>query len=400
MTLCEKGHVGGEQSSRNWGWCRKMGRDPREIPLSIEALRLWSGMNARIGLETGFRTTGILYLAESEAQMADRAAWLDYARPYQLDSRAIGPAEVDALLPGNTRPYVGAVYTASDGRAEPQKAAPAIAAAARAKGAIVLQNCAVRGVETAGGRVSAVVTERGRIVTSQVVVAGGAWSRLFTLPLGLRLPQLKVRSTVLRTAPVEGGPTTAGWTNAVAWRKRLDGGYSLANGHGGIADIVPDSFRFFLDFLPALRAEWNSLHLRLGARFVEEFLNWRPAALDEVSPYERVRVLDPEPDMKGSLAAKKAFDANFPQLAGARVEQHWAGMIDATPDAVPVISSIDTMPGLFVATGFSGHGFGIGPGAGRLMAELVRGVTPVVDPTPFRFSRFTDGSKPRPIAGL
>ena len=70
MALCEKGHIAGEQSSRNWGWCRKMGRDPREIPLIIESLRLWQGMNERVEAETGFRTCGIMYLAETAADLA------------------------------------------------------------------------------------------------------------------------------------------------------------------------------------------------------------------------------------------------------------------------------------------------------------------------------------------
>src|SRR5581483_2290577 len=61
VVLCEKGEIGGEQSSRNWGWVRKMGRDPRELPLIIESLRLWEGLNARIGGESGFRRAGILY---------------------------------------------------------------------------------------------------------------------------------------------------------------------------------------------------------------------------------------------------------------------------------------------------------------------------------------------------
>ena len=65
VVLCEKGHIAGEQSSRNWGWCRKMGRDAREIPLAIESLRLWRGMNERIGRETGFRRCGIVYLCET-----------------------------------------------------------------------------------------------------------------------------------------------------------------------------------------------------------------------------------------------------------------------------------------------------------------------------------------------
>jgi glycine/D-amino acid oxidase-like deaminating enzyme len=65
VTLCEKGRIAGEQSSRNWGWCRTMGRDSAEIPLSIESLRMWAAMNQEVGAETGFRSSGIIYLCES-----------------------------------------------------------------------------------------------------------------------------------------------------------------------------------------------------------------------------------------------------------------------------------------------------------------------------------------------
>src|SRR4051794_7337065 len=129
VALCEKGHIAGEQSSRNWGWCRKMVRDPRELPLIIESLRLWQGMNERVESETGFRTCGIMYLCESSDELDRVAGWLDHAREYQLDTRAIDAAEVQRLMPGTAKPWAGALYTASDGKAEPQKAAPAIAEA-------------------------------------------------------------------------------------------------------------------------------------------------------------------------------------------------------------------------------------------------------------------------------
>ena len=206
VTLCEKGHIGGEQSSRNWGWVRKQGRDSREIPLIIESLRLWEGLNEAVEGETGFRRTGILYAIENDQDLAEREAWLGLAQPYQLDSRLLGSDELAELLPGTQRRFKGALYTASDGRAEPQKAAPAIATATRREGGKVLTNCAVRGIETSGGRVSSVVTEKGRIACSSVVLAGGAWSRLFSGSLGIRLPQLKVLSSVLRTEPIEDGP--------------------------------------------------------------------------------------------------------------------------------------------------------------------------------------------------
>ena len=162
VALCEKGHIAGEQSSRNWGWCRKMARDPREIPLVIESLRLWERMNETAEAETGFRTCGIMYLGETETDLARLEAWLEHARQYQLDTRVIGGAEVAERLLGSRRN--GPVRftrraTARASRNWPRPPSPA--RARRAGAANILTNCAVRGVETAGGRVSAVVTERG-----------------------------------------------------------------------------------------------------------------------------------------------------------------------------------------------------------------------------------------------
>lgn len=400
VVLCEKGHIAGEQSSRNWGWCRKQGRDPREIPLIIEAMRQWPGMNERVGGETGFRQTGILYLGADAADMARYEEWLGHAQPYQIDSRLLSPDEIAGLMPQTSRRWAGGLFTASDGRAEPQKAAPAIAAGARRRGATVLTGCAVRGIETSGGRVSAAITERGPIACGSVVLAGGAWSSLFCRSVGVRLPQLKVLASVQRTVPVEKGPESAAYGPDFALRKRLDGGYTVAPGGTTIVDIVPDSFRFFADFLPVLRLEWRGLRFRVGRRFVEEFRLPQRWALDAPSPFEQVRVLDPEPATGLLDAAMRNLARDFPMFHGVGVAERWAGLIDATPDAVPVISGIDALPGLFVATGFSGHGFGIGPGAGRLMAELVMDGPTVVDPTPFRFSRFIDGSRPQPMTGL
>src|SRR6476660_7272655 len=87
VVLCEKGHIAGEQSSRNWGWCRKMARDPRELPLIIESMRLWEGMNEMTGAETGFRRAGIAYLMDSEAELERYEPWLDEAKLYQLDTK-------------------------------------------------------------------------------------------------------------------------------------------------------------------------------------------------------------------------------------------------------------------------------------------------------------------------
>ena len=399
VVLCEKGALAGEQSSRNWGWVRKMGRDPRELPLIIESMRIWERLQQETS-DLGFRRSGIVYLCETARELERRTAWLGHAKEYQLDSRLIEGAEIARVLPGAKGTWLGALYTPSDGLAEPQKAVPALARRARAAGATIVTGCAVRGIEMKGGRVATAVTERGVIACSAIVLAGGAWSSLFCRSLGLTLPQLKVLASVMRLDGVSGAPETAALGAGFAFRKRLDGGYTVANSTGSIADIVPDSFRFFRKFLPLLAAEWRDTPLRFGHRFFEE---WRQPShwhLDETTPFERTRTLDPQPSRSQLEAASRNLKAAFPAFAAAKVRQNWAGYIDATPDAIPVISQVETMLGLFIATGFSGHGFGIGPGAGRLMADLVSGDTPIVDPSAFRLSRFSDGSKIEVHTGL
>ena len=394
VVVCEKGRVGAEQSGRNWGWTRVMGRDEREIPLGMESMRIWRQMDRMIEAPTGFTQCGIAYLCETDKAVAAHEGWLEKARPYQVESRMIDADAVRALYPGLAVPTKGALYTPGDGRAEPQKAAPAIAGAVRRLGGVVLEQCAVRGVETKGGRVSGVVTEKGPIACDSVVLAGGAWSRLFAGNLDIDLPQLKVLASVFRTEPVPGGPETSVGGLPFSIRRRADGGYNIARRNNSLSEITPDSFRLFSQFLPSYRKSWREvkLRLRLGGRFREEWRTKRRWKLDETTAFEQVRILDPVPDDRGIASAEAELAALFPAFKGMKVAQTWGGLMDVTPDAVPVIGPVDSLPGFFIATGFSGHGFGLGPGAGRLMAELVAGDTPVVDPTPFRFGRFADGS--------
>ena len=400
VVLCEKHEIACEQSSRNWGWCRQMGRDPRELPLIAKSLDLWRGMNARIGAETGYRQPGILYLAKTAEEAAKRQAWLKIAGNNKVAARVIGSNEAATLMPGASVRWDSALYTPTDGRAEPQLAAPAIARGAAKAGATILTHCAVRGIEKTGGRVSGVVTERGPIACQGVLLAGGAWSRKFARNLGIPLPQLGFVNSVLRTAPIDAGFECAGAAAEFAIRKRLDGGFTVAHRHLSVADIVPDSFRLLPAFWPALKLDWQGLKLRFGRGFMEEARLPRRWRLDQQSPMEMIRVLNPLPVEPILDAAFESLKAHFPKFEGARIAERWAGLIDATPDSVPIISSVEQVPGFFLATGFSGHGFGLGPGAGRLAADLITGQPPIVDPAPFRYSRFFDGSRPRPMTGL
>ncbi len=400
VVLLEKGIVAGEQSSRNWGWCRQMGRDPRELPLILESLKLWRGMNDRVGAETGYRQAGIIYLADTDADMATKEKWYsENAKTYGLDTKLVSGAEADVLQPGSTRPWKGALYTSADGRAEPFLAVPAMARAAQKLGVKIFQGCAVRGVETSAGRASAVVTEKGVIACEHVVLAGGAWSRRFLHNLGIEFPQLTVIGSVMRTAALETGLEKACSGGNFSFRKRLDGGYTVTHRHQSMADILPDSFRLFFQYLPALMMDWKGLRLRLGKRFIDEARLKRKWRLDERSPFEEVRMLDPEPSRATLDEAEDSLKSYYPVFRDMQVVERWGGVIDTTPDVVPVISPLAQISGLFLASGFSGHGFGLGPGAGKLMAQMLVGETPCVDPAPFRYGRYFDGSNPKPVTG-
>ena len=127
VTLCEKGRIAGEQSSRNWGWVRQQGRDPAELPIMIEAMRIWKSLAQEFGESLGFRQDGALYLAKSEAEMAGFAAWLPYAQAHGLDTHLLTKGQVTARLKGAADLWCGGLITPSDARAEPFVAVPILA---------------------------------------------------------------------------------------------------------------------------------------------------------------------------------------------------------------------------------------------------------------------------------
>ncbi|MGI9366098.1 MAG: NAD(P)/FAD-dependent oxidoreductase [Rhizobiaceae bacterium] len=385
----EKGIIAGEQSSRNWGWVRQMGRDPRELPLMQVSMQQWRQMHQRVGEDTGFRESGIAYLCEDKGRLFNRRQWYENnVGEYGLSSRMISTDEAKSLIPGSVQNWVGGLYTADDGRAEPTLAVPAMARAAQRLGTSVYQNCAVRALVRKAGKVCGLVTEHGEVNCNTVVLAGGAWSRRFCLNEGIELPQLSVINSVMRTDPLDAGISTSIAAKDFAIRKRQDEGYTIAHARLSVADITPDSFRLLRKFWPTLKEEWKDFHYRLSYRFLEEYHLPDAWNADQISPFENTRILNPSPSPAILRKAMAALTKALPVFTNAVIAEKWAGAIDVTPDAVPVISPVPEVTGLFMATGFSGHGFGLGPGAGKLMADLVCGDSPCVDTHPFRFDRF------------
>ncbi len=387
VLVCEKGRIAGEQSSRNWGWIRKQNRDFRELALTIEAHRRWHEIVPTLDEDIGFTVGGVTSLAQDDEEMAARVAWAEEAKTWQLDTRVISAEEAATMTGRSDRLFKGGITTPSDARAEPWKAVPAIARAARALGADIREDNAVRAIEREGGKISGVVTEHGRVRCRAVVVAGGVWSRPFLENAGLSLPQLGVKSSVLRTTAAPKFSESAFGTKDASIRPRADGGYSIARSGAATFDIIPAAFAHFGAFWPTLKANWRIMTFRFGPAFFHALgeRRWTP---EQMSPFEAMRVLNPDPDRRLLADVMAGAKHLFPALKDAEAAQVWAGIIETTPDELPVLGPVPPVPGLFIATGFSGHGFGIGPGAGFVMAQMVMGETPIADVSKLQWGRF------------
>ena len=388
VALVEKGRIGAEQSSRNWGWCRQQNRDARELPMATRSLDLWDSFAAETAEDTGFRRCGLLYLSNDEAELAGWARWRDFAKTAGVTTHMLDGAEASERGRATGRTWKGGVFSPTDGTADPSRAAPSVARAILDLGGSVHQNCAARGIETEGGRLSGVVTESGTIRTKMAVLAGGAWASSFCHQFGFRFPQASIRSSILSVSPGANGLPDALHTARISATRRSDGGYTLAISGRGRVDMTPQQLRFSPQFLPMFLKRWRSLAPGglQGMRSGHETLRrWR---LDQPTPMERMRILDPAPDRATiRLTHARALEL-LPALRQARISAAWAGYIDSTPDGVPAIGEIDAVPGFFLAAGFSGHGFGIGPGAGHLVADLMSGSKPIVDPQSYDPRRF------------
>ena len=400
VVLCEKGRVAGEQSSRNWGWIRQQGRDWAELPIMMESNRIWRGLAEETGeTDLAFSQTGCLYLADSEATMAKYREWYDVATQHQLGTQLLSKEDLARDYP-NVAPmagkqWVGGMLTPTDGKGEPFVAVPALARAAQREGVTVAEACAVRALDMEGGQIAGVITEKGRIKASQVVLCGGAWSTYFAANAGLDLPQLAVRSTVGRTeaAPHAYAPNIS--TPGLTLRRRADGGYTITSGDVVEHYVGGNSFRYLGKFRKLLQKTARDVKLIPMAPkgYPGSWGNPRRWKADEESPFERQRVVNPAPSKEVIKRIEERLPTIFPELAGTKLAEAWAGMIDVTPDAVPYIGEDHRMPGLYYATGLSGHGFGIGPGVGRIMADTVLGKPSGHDLNRFRTNRFSDGSE-------
>lgn len=368
----EKGRIAAEQSSRNWGWCRTLGRDMRELSMAKLSVQRWSELSSEIGADVGFRAPGITFVTRSESELAGWQAWYDFAQRSGVQCEMLSSEQANRLYAGTGQPWIGGVRTMNDGYADPSRAIPLLAQYAASQGVAVLQNCAVNDLYSEAGRLAGIVTERGVVRADCVVVAGGAWSSLFCLKQKIVLPTLNVHSSASKThenfqLPFSGALKAPDFSV----RERSGGGYILAKSGRGTAHIVPNSLRYGLRFKGLIASRRKNINMRLGSEFFRQLWNEFSYLHLNSSPFVNNRILDPSPDMSLVRSAYEEAERVFPGLGPGMLDYAWGGAIDNTPDGIPVVSPCDAVPGLFLCTGFSGHGFSSSTGAGRMLAKLI-----------------------------
>jgi sarcosine oxidase subunit beta len=344
------------------GWSlagvRQSGRHPAELPLARAAVAQWATLSERLDAPTHYRRDGNLRLARTQAEVAVIARLVDEQASAGLDIRFLADnAAIRAIAPAVAEHVLAAAFCPSDGHADPRATVEAYVAAAARAGARLRFGERALAIETAGGKVSGVVTDAGTIAAGRVVVAAGVLGNALLQPLGLAVPLDVQMVTVMRSTPMP--PVLAqviGVANAdCAGRQEVDGRFRATSGVGP----------------------------------------WHGAMLDGRTPAV--------PPTAASLAGTVAtFGAVVPAFRAAPIVETWAGLIDMTPDALPVIDTPGAPDGLVIAMGFSGHGFCLGPVTGRIVADLALDRVPALPIAPFalaRFARRTGPAEPLTLHG-
>lgn len=392
VVIIEKEHTAAvEGSGRAQGILRLQGRDPAELPLAREAIELWQTVEdpARIELVFG----GNLYICDD--------AELPTLRQMVAEATAAGLGGVELLsadqareiVPAARGPFAGAMWSPVDGHCQPDKATQYVLDSALRAGAQVRFSTKALALDVRGDRVRGVRTDRGDVQAGAVVVAGGVWTPHLLAAHGVNVPVMPVALSEREIGPLPPVFTPAVRAFGFGGRQRPDGRIVLSNGLNAVVDhrLSLYDLRFGRLWARRLGAHWRSVRLRLGLR--ETFGQLRHRTLCSTAlvtsgrpgPPSRPRRLD---------AAARSMAAVFPDLRGAPVVRSWAGLVDMSPDGLPIIDT--QLSGLAFVTGLSGHGFTLGPAIGRALADLaIEGSTarPVEN---FGLARF-DGPVPVPV---
>ena len=341
IVLDKDENIGNGGSARNGGGVRQSGRDPRELPLAMYAVNnLWPNLSEELGVNVEYHKEGNLRLGKTEHHLEILQGLTDRATACGLEVRMIDGAEVRAINPYLSEEVIGASWCATDGHANPLMTTLGYYRAARGMGVQFYTGEEVTELQTVKGKARRVITRKNVFEGEKIIVAAGYESRWILESVGIDIPMSKDLIEALVTeAEAPMFPQMLGTADADFYGHQTDHGSFVFGGASGFESVNKDNGHNMTSSITA------------------------PCLCRGIMKY-------------------------IPKLADAKIVRTWAGYEDVSADGVPVIGEIKEVPGLIVACAFTGHGFGISPIVGTLLAEIAREENTTLDLSAFRYDRF------------
>lgn len=341
LVLDQDESVGNGASSRNGGGVRQSGRDPRELPLAIYGVEnVWPTLSDELGVDVEYHKEGNLRLGKTETHKQILTGLTEKAVACGLNVRMIDAEEVRKINPYLSEEVTCASWCPTDGHANPMTTTLGFYKNARALGVVFHMGEKVVKLEKVHGKLRRVCTKTTVYEADQVLVAAGYASRFLTQTVGIDVPMREELIEALVTeAEPKMFPQMLGTADADFYGHQTNHGSFVFGGATGMESTVLDNGTNRTSSLTA------------------------PCICRGIMKY-------------------------VPKLADAKIVRTWAGYEDLSIDGIPVISKVEEVPGLLLACGFTGHGFGISPVVGQLLAQLAAGETPMLSLQEFRYDRF------------
>ncbi|MFH8466496.1 NAD(P)/FAD-dependent oxidoreductase [Streptomyces sp. NPDC017991] len=350
VVLVERDELASGSTARAAGGVRAQFSDELNIQLGARSLEAFARFEEETGHAIGLRRVGYLFLLSTPEEVEAFEAGVQLQNGLGVPSRMTDPAEARRLAPLiTTDGLLAAAFSPDDGHCTPEAVVHGYADAARRHGATIVRHCEVTAIDKRGDDITAVVTRQGRIATSTVVCAAGAWSRAVGAMAGVDLPVEPLRRQIAVTEPVPG---------------------------------LPPDLPMTIDFTSSLYFHTEGPGLLVGMSDPDE----RPGFAVETHDRWIPRLYE-------------AMERRAPALLDVRRTGGWAGLYEITPDHNALIGEAGQVSRFLYATGFSGHGFLQGPAVGEVVRDLYLGDDPFVDITPLRADRFA-ADAPRPEVNL
>lgn len=333
--------IGNGGSSRNGGGVRQSGRDPRELPLAMYGIRnLWPTLSEELGSDIEYYQKGNLRLGKTEKHRKILEGLTDRAVKCGLDVRMIDGDEVRAINPYLSEEVTSASWCPTDGHANPLLVTLAYYREARRLGARFITGEKVVELRKIKGHLRQVITKENVYESDFVVLACGMGARKIAGTVGIDIP---MTSAMLECLVTEAEP------------------------------------KMFWQMLGTADADFYGHQTTHGSFVIGGSSGFETVQKDNGTP------------INSSVTAPcicRGIIKYIPRLINAKIVRTWAGWMDHMIDGVPVIDTVPEVPGLILACGFSGHGFGISPAVGTVVSQLVAGEEPVCDISGLTYDRF------------